>query len=107
MPSNVIRGCIAVFLLAGLAAWVGNDLFPDVPTWKVVLYASAGAGAAFFVILAATVASLQVGQIILRKGGTDAQWLSFPSEPAGLVALRAEERAEAHAARQAVVPAER
>ena len=93
--SNVIRGCIAVVLLAGLAAFVGNGLFPGMPVWRVVLYAFLGAVGAFAVVLAATVGSLQLRQLVMRKGGTDTQWFWFSSEPDGLLKLREEARAAA------------
>jgi hypothetical protein len=98
--SNVIRGCIAVVLLAGLAAFVGNSLFPGIPTWRVVLYAVAGGVAAFAVVLAVAVGSLQFRQLVIRKGGTDPQWFWFSSEPEGLRKLREEARSAADAAQQ-------
>jgi hypothetical protein len=107
VQSNVIRGCIAVVLLAGLAAFVGNSIFPGIPTWTAVLYALVGGVGAFAVVLAVTVGSLQFRQFVMRKGGTDAQWFWFSSEPEGLLKLREEARSEAHAVQQETDPARR
>jgi hypothetical protein len=107
VQSNIIRGCIAVVLLAGLAAVVGNSLFPGIPMWRVVMYALVGGVGAFAVVLAVTVASLQFRQFVIRKGGTDAQGFWFSSEPEGLLKLREEARAAAHAASRETDPARR
>ena len=101
LQSNVIRGSIAAVLLACLAAFVGTSLFPDMPIWKVLLYALAAAAAAFAVGVAVVAASLQFRQFVLRKGATDPQWFWFPSEPKGLLALREEAGSAADAEKAA------
>jgi len=40
----------------------------------------------------AAIAWLALGQFILRKGGTDVQWLWFPGDPPGLEDLRRQAR---------------
>lgn len=74
---------------------VGNSLVPDMPVATVVLHAFGGALIFFVIGLAATVASLQLRQLVLRTGGTDTQWFWFASEPTGLVRLRDEARIRA------------
>ena len=91
MKPTILRGLAAAVLLAGLAAIVGQSIVPDVSTTTVVLYGLGGAAIAFAVVLAASVASLQFRQAVLRRGGTDPQW--FGHEPEGLVRQREAMRA--------------
>ena len=95
VASTVVRVAVATGLLVGLAAIVGKSIVPGMPTANVVLYCVAGGSIAFALIVAMAVGAPRFRQFLLRRGATDAQWLWFPGEPAGLVRLRAEERASA------------
>ena len=90
--STLARVAVAVALLAGFAAFVGRTI---VPTWSAATVAGAAFGGAALIavaILVAASASITVRRAVLRRGGTDAQWLWFGREPPGLVRLRDEDR---------------
>jgi hypothetical protein len=79
---------LAAAALAALAAAASSELAPAVPLATVVLYAFLG-GVALLVLLA--LAAIVLGsfrQAILRRGGSDPQWLWFRDEPPGLQRLR-------------------
>jgi hypothetical protein len=50
-------------------------------------------------LVVAAIAWLALGQFILRKGGTDVQWLWFPGDPPGLEDLRRQARDRKHASK--------
>lgn len=87
-----VKMLAATALLSLLAAVAGSQLAPSLPLYSVLLYSAVGAVVLFFALVVGTVATLTVAQFILRKGGTDPQWFWFPSEPKGLVQLRAQTR---------------
>lgn len=96
---GTVKVLLAALLLLSFAGFAGSRLAPNVPLSMVLFYSVVGASALLIVLVIATVASLTFLQFILRKGGTDAQWFWFPSEPRGLVQLRAQtsgESAEIH-----------
>lgn len=90
----VMKALLATALLAALAGVAGSQLAPQVPLQWVLIYSALGAAALLLVLALATVVTLTVMQFILRKGGTDTQWLWFSAEPRGLVHLRAQARQE-------------
>ena len=87
-----IKMLCAAVLLSFLAGVAGSRLAPNLPWYSLLLYSAVGAVVLFFALVIATVATLTFAQFILRKGGTDPQWFWFPSEPKGLVQLRAQAR---------------
>lgn len=87
-----LKTLLATVLLAALAGVAGSQLAPKVPLQWVLIYSALGAAALLLVLALATVVTLTVMQFILRKGGTDTQWLWFSAEPPGLVHLRAQAR---------------
>lgn len=93
-PWSIFAKALGAFVLLALLAGVaGHQLAPAVPLATVLLYAALGAAALLGILVAVTAVMLTVRQFILRKGGTDTQWYWFPSEPRGLVQLRAQGRA--------------
>ena len=90
-----IKVALAAVLLAFLAGIAGSQLAPNLPLYSVLLYSAVGAVVLFFTLVIATIATLTFAQFILRKGGTDVQWLWFSADPQGLVQLRAQARAQA------------
>lgn len=87
-----LKTLLATVALAALAGVAGAQLAPQVPLQWVLIYSALGAAALLLVLTLATVVTLTVMQFILRKGGTDTQWLWFSAEPPGLVHLRAQAR---------------
>ena len=87
-----MKALLATVLLAALAGVAGSQLAPKVPLQWVLIYSALGAAAILLVLALAAVVTLTVMQFILRKGGTDTQWLWFSTEPRGLVHLRAQAR---------------
>ncbi len=82
------RVALALVLLWAGAAVVAMQLMPHKPLMQSWLQLTLGAGAVLLCLVAAAVASLTLMQWILRRGGTDTQWLWFASEPDGLVRQR-------------------
>ena len=87
-----IKVALAAALLSGLAGVAGSQLLPNLPWYSVLFYGAVGAVGLFIALVIVTIVTLTVAQFILRKGGTDPQWFWFPSEPKGLVQLRAQAR---------------
>jgi hypothetical protein len=85
---------VLLFMLAVLG-FAGKSIAPSValPTW--LLWCALGVAAFLLVLVVLIVLNWQLGQWVLRKGGTDPQWFWFPSEPRGLVALREQQRSAA------------
>lgn len=75
---------------AGVSVAIGfmaQLLWPALSLGALSLYVLAGWGilaGLMFLLLANTAISSWVNQWILRKGGTDTQWLWFPADPPGL-----------------------
>lgn len=62
-------------------------LWPALDLRALALYVSAGWGilaGLMLMLVANTAVSSWINQWILRKGGTDTQWLWFPADPPGL-----------------------
>jgi hypothetical protein len=85
---KLVLAAIAIIALVAIPA---RELAPSMALFDLVLYLTAGASVLIGLVVLGLVFSLQFSQFILRSGGTDAQWLSLPSEPKGLVALREQE----------------
>jgi hypothetical protein len=89
-PRNLaVRVLLAVIGIGTVLGVAGRSLAPDMPTVTWLGWCALGLGALVLCITVGMVISLQVRQWVLRNGGTDAQWFWFPSEPKGLVKLRA------------------
>jgi hypothetical protein len=84
----VAKASIACIAIAGLVAVAGADLYPTVPTVKVLAYA----GGAMLIVLALAALAIVVGQqwhlFGLNRGGTDPKWMWFGGEPPGLLQER-------------------
>lgn len=80
----VLKSCIAAVMLSLLALLGGQSLVPDMPLLTLWLWALGGLLSLGLVFLAGTWLTLTFNQWVLRKGGTDTQWLWFASEPPGL-----------------------
>jgi xanthosine utilization system XapX-like protein len=80
----------AVLVSAGFGFMV-HLLWPLLNVWTMALYVLAGwgiLGGLLVVLLLNTAISSWVNQWILRKGGTDTQWLWFPADPPGIQGKR-------------------
>ncbi len=80
---------LAIAAIVALVALPLRALLPGLPLSYLVFYGVAGLAGVLMLLVVGTVCSLQLSQLILRMGGTDAQWFWFSGEPPGLVALRA------------------
>ena len=80
---------LAAAAIVALVALPLRALLPGLPLSYLVVYGVAGLAGMLVLLVVGAVCSLQLSQLILRMGGTDAQWFWFSAEPPGLVALRA------------------
>lgn len=80
---------LATVAIVALVLLPLRALLPGISLGHLVLYTVAGLAGVLVLLLVGAVCSLQFSQLILRTGGTDAQWFWFSAEPPGLVALRA------------------
>ncbi|WP_280151129.1 hypothetical protein [Piscinibacter sp. XHJ-5] len=79
---------LAAALLAVLAAVAAAELAPAVPLATVLLSALGGAMVLLALLCIAVIVMGSRLQAILRRGGSDTQWLWFGAEPPGLARLR-------------------
>ncbi|WP_269532953.1 hypothetical protein [Chitinimonas sp. BJYL2] len=87
-PSNGIKMAVCMLILSGLAGWVGRDFWPGIQPAQAWAYSAALVLGGLLAVSLAALASLTLWQWVLRKGGTDTQWLWFARDPAGLQAQR-------------------
>lgn len=85
LATRVILAVVGLGTVLGVA---GRSLAPDVPSTTWLFWCALGLGALVLALTAGVVITLQINQWVLRNGGTDVQWLAFPSDPKGLVPLR-------------------
>jgi len=85
---TAIRSLLAAAAIGTILGVAGASLAPNVPTATWLLWCAATLCGLAAVLVAAVVLGLHLRQFVLRKGGTDTQWLAFSAEPDGLVALR-------------------
>ena len=80
---------LATVAIVALVLLPLRALLPGISLGHLVFYTVASLAGVLVSLVVGTVCSLQLSQLILRLGGTDAQWFWFSGEPPGLVALRA------------------
>ena len=74
-------------VLTGAIAFMVHLLWPALGLGTMALYVLTGWGilaGLMLVLVVNTAISSWINQWILRKGGTDTQWLWFPADPPGL-----------------------
>ena len=86
---RVLAAVLAIGLVFGIA---GRSLAPSMPTTTWLLWCAGAACALLIAAIGGLMISLNLRQFVLRKGGTDVQWLAFSSDPEGLVSLRKSSR---------------
>jgi hypothetical protein len=95
-PRPILKIVLALVCIAAVLVTAGADLYPEIPSYKVLAYAACAA----FLVLALAVLTILAGQKLnlftLNHGGTDQQWIWFSGEPPGL------QRERERAARQAL-----
>lgn len=82
-----IKLLVCGVVLTGAIAFMVHLLWPALGLMSLALYvlvAWAILAGLMLVLVANTAISSWVNQWILRKGGTDTQWLWFPADPPGL-----------------------
>jgi hypothetical protein len=82
-----IKLLICGVVLSAAIAFMVHLLWPALGLGTVALYVLASWGilaGLMLVLVVNTAVSSWVNQWILRKGGTDTQWLWFPADPPGL-----------------------
>jgi hypothetical protein len=82
--SLILKSCVAAIALSLLALLGGKNLAPEMPLLTVWLWALGGLVTLALLLLAGTWLTLSFWQWVLRKGGTDTQWLWFAADPPGL-----------------------
>lgn len=85
---------LAAAAIVTLIAIPARQMMPGLALTELVLYCTAGLAGILMLIVLFAVCRLQLAQYILRKGGTDVQWLWFSGEPRGLAALRKGQRVD-------------
>jgi hypothetical protein len=87
-----------VFCAALVSAAIGfmvHLLWPLLSVWTMALYVLAGwgiLGGLLLMLVINTAIYSWINQWILRKGGTDTQWLWFPADPPGMQGDRSPEK---------------
>lgn len=94
--ATVMRVLVAVLCIGALLFIAGRDLAPGMSAATWLLWCVAAGAALAAALLVGLVVSLQIRQLVLRRGGTDVQWLAFSSDPEGLVSLRRPARSATH-----------
>lgn len=79
---------ICAVLLIALVALAAHNMAPKMSFALIFAYALLGFSLVAIALVGLSLIYLTVYQWVLRKGGTDAAWFWFSSEPKGLVALR-------------------
>ena len=95
----VAKVVLATLLLGALVSVAGAQIVPGWSLVRVLLSSALGAAVLVAALVVAAIAWLALGQFILRKGGTDVQWLWFPGDPPGLERLRRQARDRKHASK--------
>lgn len=85
---------LVTLIFGTIIAAASTNLFPRVPMVAALLYATAGIVAFLAMVTVSLIVASRINAYVLNKGGTDAQWLWFKSEPPGLMRLREEARSE-------------
>ena len=86
-----IKPLVCGVVLTGAIGFMVHLLWPALDLVTTGLYVLAGWGilaGLMLVLVVNTAISSWINQWILRKGGTDTQWLWFPDEPKGLARQR-------------------
>ena len=83
---------LAATLIGVVVVVAGRSLAPAMPLATLLFWCVVVLGGFLLVSVLWAALNLQLGQWALRRGGTDAQWFWFKSEPKGLVALREQQR---------------
>jgi hypothetical protein len=82
-----IKLLICGLVISVAIGFMVNLLWPALSLWTMAFYLLVGWGilaGLMLVLLINTAISSWVNQWILRKGGTDTQWLWFPADPPGV-----------------------
>lgn len=90
-----VRVLAAAAALAGIASLAAADLAPQTSIGTALMYAALGAFAGMALLVVASVIIATIAQLVLKRGGTDAQWFWFNGEPRGLRQWRSEHGAAA------------
>lgn len=96
---NIGKIAIAIILIGCIIAFASRDIAPHTSTWRSLLIFFGIGLALIFVFVLAAVLQAKTNQYVLKKGGTDAQWLWFPGakNPPGLQKLLDEKDSDAKA----------
>ncbi len=78
-----LRVALALIATIAICLTVWRLAFPEATVLTVILVTTGALGVLLLALLAGLFGA-SVNQFILRKGGTDQQWLIFPSDPPGL-----------------------
>lgn len=82
-----VKLLICGLVISVAMGFMAKLLWPGLNLWTVALYVLVGWGilaGLLLVLVVNTAISSWINQWILRKGGTDTQWLWFSADPPGL-----------------------
>ncbi len=82
-----VKLLICGLVISVAMGFMAKLLWPGLNLWTVALYVLVGWGilaGLLLVLVVNTAISSWINQWILRKGGTDTQWLWFSTDPPGL-----------------------
>jgi hypothetical protein len=82
-----IKLLICAVVISAAIAFMVRLLWPQLSLGKMALYMLMGwaiLAGLFLLLVLNTAISSWINQWILRKGGTDTQWLWFPADPPGV-----------------------
>jgi len=87
---------LATTLVGGIVVVAAKDIAPHISMWWALLIFAGIVLTVVILIIFASILQGQINQHVLRKGGTDVQWLWFPGDknPPGLQQLLDEKDAE-------------
>ena len=87
-----IKLVVAFTLVTAILAFGARQFLPRMPLHELVLISIACWVIAMTVIGALVLGKIAFADFILRRGGTDVQWLSLGREPPGLERLRSKDQ---------------
>jgi len=88
LQSTLSKSLICLIASGGIILMFAHSAAPDVPVWKVLLYASGMISVLAICLLSVIFVRASFNQWSLRHHAIDTGWLWFNANPPGLDALR-------------------
>lgn len=87
-PTILSKSLICLTALSGIILMFAHSAVPDMPVWKVLLYAFGITSVLAICLLSVIIVRASFNQWSLRHHALDTGWLWFNANPPGLDALR-------------------